>query len=80
MHTLAGSFDHDRGGASSAIPIHDPLLIRLTSRPELVAAILLATVSAALLLATPTFAADFNKKVWQDYDWDTHEVTPSDCK
>jgi hypothetical protein len=25
-------------------------------------------------------AADFNKKVWQDYDWDTHEVTPSDCK
>jgi ABC-type sugar transport system substrate-binding protein len=24
-------------------------------------------------------AADFNKKIWQDYDWDTHEVTPADC-
>lgn len=25
-------------------------------------------------------AAAFNKQVWQDYDWDTHEVTPADCQ
>jgi ribose transport system substrate-binding protein len=25
-------------------------------------------------------AADFNKKVWQDFDWDVHEVQPSDCQ
>jgi ABC-type sugar transport system substrate-binding protein len=25
-------------------------------------------------------AEAFNKKIWQDYDWDTHEVTPADCQ
>ena len=25
-------------------------------------------------------AADFDKKTWKDYDWDTHEVSPSDCQ
>jgi ribose transport system substrate-binding protein len=25
-------------------------------------------------------AADFNKEVWQDFDWDVHEVQPSDCQ
>lgn len=25
-------------------------------------------------------AAAFDKKIWQDYDWDTHEVTPADCR
>lgn len=25
-------------------------------------------------------AADFNKKVWEAYDWDVHEVQPSDCQ
>ena len=25
-------------------------------------------------------AADFTKKIWTDFDWDTHEVTPADCQ
>lgn len=25
-------------------------------------------------------AADFNEKIWKQYDWDTHEVTPADCQ
>ena len=25
-------------------------------------------------------AEAFNKKIWQGYDWDTHEVTPGDCR
>jgi ribose transport system substrate-binding protein len=25
-------------------------------------------------------AADFTKKIWTDFDWDTHEVTPADCR
>jgi ABC-type sugar transport system substrate-binding protein len=25
-------------------------------------------------------AEAFNKKIWQDYDWDIHEVTPADCQ
>jgi ABC-type sugar transport system substrate-binding protein len=25
-------------------------------------------------------AADFTKKIWKDYDWDTHTVTPADCR
>jgi ABC-type sugar transport system substrate-binding protein len=24
-------------------------------------------------------AADFDQKVWKNYDWDTHEVIPADC-
>lgn len=25
-------------------------------------------------------AAEFDQKIWKDYAWDTHEVTPADCK
>jgi ABC-type sugar transport system substrate-binding protein len=25
-------------------------------------------------------AADFTKKIWQDYDWDFQQVTPADCR
>jgi len=25
-------------------------------------------------------AADFNEKIWKQYDWDVHEVTPADCQ
>lgn len=25
-------------------------------------------------------AADFTKKIWSEYDWDVHTVTPADCK
>lgn len=27
-----------------------------------------------------TTAADFTKKIWTDYDWDVHTVTPADCQ
>ena len=25
-------------------------------------------------------AAEFNKKIWKDFDWDIHTVTPADCQ
>ena len=25
-------------------------------------------------------AKDFDKKIWKDYDWDVHPVSPSDCQ
>jgi ribose transport system permease protein len=67
-HILAGPLDDDRGGTKSAIAIHDPLLLRLASRPELIGAILLVTVTTALLLATPTFATEENL-LWVCYSF-----------
>jgi ribose/xylose/arabinose/galactoside ABC-type transport system permease subunit len=67
-HILAGRLDDDRGGTKSAIAIHDPLLLRLASRPELIGAILLVTVTTALLLATPTFATEENL-LWVCYSF-----------
>ena len=67
-HILARTVDNDRGVAKSAITIHDPLLLRLASRPELVGAILLVTVTTALLLATPTFATEENL-LWVCYSF-----------
>jgi hypothetical protein len=52
--------DNGRGVATSATALHDPLLLRLASRPELIGAILLVSVTTALLLATPTFATEGN--------------------
>jgi ribose transport system permease protein len=43
-------------------------MVRLASRPELVAAILLVTVTAALLVATPTFATEDNL-LWVCYSF-----------
>jgi ribose transport system permease protein len=67
-HILADRVDNDRNGATSAIAIHDPLLLRLASRPELIGAILLVTVATALLLATPTFATEENL-LWVCYSF-----------
>src|SRR5579872_4503761 len=67
-HVLAEPVDDDRGIATSAIAIHDPLLLRLASRPELIGAILLVTVTTALLLSTPTFATEGNL-LWVCYSF-----------
>ena len=42
------------------IALRDPLLLRLTTRPEMVATILLVAMSVFLLAATPTFATQEN--------------------
>ena len=68
MQSLAGSVDRDGRAPKLAIAIHDPLVIRLASRPELVAAILLVTVAVALFLATPTFATQENL-LWVCYSF-----------
>ena len=50
--------DSDIAGRSVAV--HDPILLRLATRPEIVAAILLFVISAFLLVMTPTFASQEN--------------------
>jgi ribose/xylose/arabinose/galactoside ABC-type transport system permease subunit len=42
------------------IALRDPLLLRLATRPEMVATILLVVMSALLVVATPTFATQEN--------------------
>ena len=67
-HVLVEPVDDDRGVANPAIAIHDPLFLRLALRPELIGAILLVTVTTALLLSTPTFATEGNL-LWVCYSF-----------
>ena len=65
---ITASSSGRRGETSSVIAIHDPLLLRLAARPEIVATILLATITLALLFATPTFATQENL-LWVCYSF-----------
>ena len=64
----AASVADSRGRGAPAIAAHDPLLIRLASRPEIIATILLLAICIALLLATPTFATQENL-LWVCYSF-----------
>jgi ribose transport system permease protein len=68
IQSLAQSVESGRGGAGRAVAIHDPFLLRVASRPELIATSLLVTVTLALLLATPTFATQENL-LWVCYSF-----------
>lgn len=46
--------------AGRTIAVHDPLLHRLATRPEIIASILLLVISGFLIVATPTFASQEN--------------------
>ena len=48
------------GQAGRTIALHHPLLLRLTTRPEIIASILLLVLSGFLMAATPTFATQEN--------------------
>jgi ribose/xylose/arabinose/galactoside ABC-type transport system permease subunit len=65
---LAESGGSDRGKLKPVVAIHDSLGLRLASRPEIVGAILLVTVTVGLLLATPTFATQENL-LWVCYSF-----------
>ncbi len=58
----------DRDRTMRDIVIHDPLLLRLASRSEIVATILLLVMSGCLLAATPTFATQENL-LWVCYSF-----------
>lgn len=59
----------ERGGETgSIVATHDPFLLRLAARPEIVATILLVTITLALLFATPTFATEENL-LWVCYSF-----------
>jgi ribose transport system permease protein len=53
--------DRDKSAAGGrSVAVHDPLMLRLTTRPEIVSSILLLVMSAFLLVASPTFASQEN--------------------
>jgi ribose transport system permease protein len=65
---LVESGGPNRGKLKAAVAIHDSFGLRLASRPEIIGAILLLTVSAALLVTTPTFATQENL-LWVCYSF-----------
>jgi ribose/xylose/arabinose/galactoside ABC-type transport system permease subunit len=65
---IAASVDHDGGGTKLVLAAHDPLLLRLASRPEIIATILLLAITLILLVATPTFGTEENL-LWVCYSF-----------